>query len=74
MKINYDEFSVNTIAAANYFGISKTTLLNLVNSGKIPHQRIGKIIRFRQQDLDAFIKSCYTAADKDCSDELEREK
>ena len=41
--------------AAVYLGIAEWTLRHWVSQRKIPFVRLGKMVRFRQQDLDAFI-------------------
>ncbi len=47
--------TLNTIEAAAYIGIGKRTLQELMASGEIPYVKIGKIVRFRPEDLTAFI-------------------
>ena len=40
--------------AAEYFGVSTSTMRRLVTSGAISHLRVGKAIRFRPEDIDEF--------------------
>ena len=38
--------------------IGKSRAYQLVQSGEIPHVRIGKLLRVRATDLDAYVESC----------------
>jgi len=38
--------------------IGKSRAYQLVQSGEIPHVRIGKLLRVRATDLDAYLESC----------------
>lgn len=55
--------SLNTIHAAAYLGISKTSLEHARLSGEIngleppPYVRIGRLIRYRVVDLDAWLNA-----------------
>jgi excisionase family DNA binding protein len=40
---------------SEYFGIKKSTLYFHVESGAIPHYRIGRLIRFRKQEVDQWM-------------------
>jgi excisionase family DNA binding protein len=40
---------------SEYFGIKKSTLYFHVENGDIPHYRIGRLIRFRKQDIDQWM-------------------
>jgi excisionase family DNA binding protein len=46
--------------AARYLSLGLDTLYRLVRSGELPHSRVGKSIRFRPEDLDAYIASRVT--------------
>lgn len=41
--------------AAVYLKLGKGTVYKLLREGRIPHSRLGKSIRFRREDLDAYI-------------------
>lgn len=41
--------------AAAYLAVSRSDLLHLVEAGRFPHTRIGDKLRFRVQDLDAYL-------------------
>jgi excisionase family DNA binding protein len=48
---------LNTAEAADYLGISKGTLYNLMSAGNIPLVRIGaRRIRFDRADLDRWME------------------
>ena len=40
---------------SEYFGIKKSTLYFHVENGAIPHYRIGRLIRFRKQEVDQWM-------------------
>lgn len=50
---------LNREDAAKYLGISSSTLANWACTRKfnIPYIRLGKAVRYRKSDLDAFIES-----------------
>jgi len=43
---------------SDYLGIKQKTLYAMVESGKIPHYRIGRLIRFRLNEIDAWLDEC----------------
>lgn len=43
--------------AASLLGISKARAYELIQRHEIPHYRIGRLIRLRTSDLDAFLAS-----------------
>jgi excisionase family DNA binding protein len=49
--------AVNIAGAGTYLGVSADTIRRLVQSGAIPHARIGSSIRIRRADLDAYLES-----------------
>lgn len=44
--------------AAARLGITLRTLYRLIDDGKVPAYRIGRVVRLRVVDLDAFVTSC----------------
>lgn len=48
---------VDIPGAAAYLGISEISMRRLVSSGSIEHARIGRLLKFRQSALDAFVRS-----------------
>ncbi len=42
-------------AAARYLGIYLTTLYRLIEAGDVPAYKIGRVIRLRRVEVDAFI-------------------
>jgi excisionase family DNA binding protein len=49
--------AVSIAGAGTYLGVSADTVRRLVQSGTIPHARIGCSIRIRRADLDAYLES-----------------
>ena len=51
--------------AAEQLGLSTSSIYSLVRDGSLPHLRTGpdgKLIRFRQHHLDAYLESCERSA------------
>jgi len=42
---------------ASYIKVKEKTLYSLVNQGLMPHYRIGKLIRFKQDEIDTWMQS-----------------
>lgn len=42
--------------AAAYLAVTDTTLRRMIRRGEIPHTRVGRSIRFRLVDLDAYLE------------------
>ena len=53
---NLPPLAVNSEQAAAMLGISERKLCELKATGEIPCVRIGRSVRFRIQDLEAFIE------------------
>ena len=49
--------------AASYMGVSKETIRNWIKKTDIPAHKIGKLWKFKQSELDAWIKSGLSAID-----------
>lgn len=47
---------LDTLEAAAYLGVSEPTLRRLIREGEVPHVRIGRALRFRVADLDAYLE------------------
>ncbi|HQQ88558.1 MAG TPA: helix-turn-helix domain-containing protein, partial [Smithellaceae bacterium] len=43
---------------SEYLNIKEKTVYAKVESGEIPHYRIGRLIRFRLEDIDAWLDGC----------------
>lgn len=41
---------------ATYLGYALGTVYNKVQAGEIPHKRLGRAIRFRRSEIDAWIE------------------
>jgi excisionase family DNA binding protein len=55
--------------AAAYLGISTVTLYRLTRAGKVPHLRLGRLLRWRKEDLDAFLAASSTTEWEDFREE-----
>ena len=42
---------------AKFLGLKKSTLYSMVGNGDLPHYRIGRLIRFKRNDVDAWMES-----------------
>lgn len=49
--------ALSTKEAAAYLSISLPTLFRITRAGELPHLRIGRSLRYRLEDLDAFLAS-----------------
>ena len=47
---------LSTRAAADQLGITTRTLYRLIDGGKIPAYKFGRVIRLRQSEVEAFIE------------------
>jgi excisionase family DNA binding protein len=47
---------------AHHLGISKWTVYRFVRSGELPAVRVGESIRFRPEDVDAYLETRRVAA------------
>ena len=48
--LNIDELS-------EFLNIKKSTLYSMVENGELPHYKIGRLIRFRRDELNAWLES-----------------
>lgn len=48
---------MSTAEAAAVLGVYSRTLYRLVDSGDLPAYRIGRVIRFKREDVDAYIET-----------------
>jgi len=46
--------------AAKFLGISERTLWTLTKHGKLPAAKLGKSVRYREEDLKRYVESCLT--------------
>jgi excisionase family DNA binding protein len=53
-------FTVNEVA--DVIRISGMTVYRLIKSGELPAIRVGKSVRVREEDLDAYLARQYTQA------------
>jgi excisionase family DNA binding protein len=47
---------LSVIDLASYLNIKEKTIYHLVSQKAIPHYRIGKIIRFKQPEIDSWME------------------
>lgn len=47
---------LSTKEAAAYLGLNLRTLYRFIDEGDLPAYRFGRVIRLRQEELDAFIE------------------
>ncbi len=47
---------VGTPAASAYLGVGQRTLYRLIDQGHIPAYQMGRVIRVRKEDLDAYLE------------------
>ena len=55
---------LNKAAAADHIGCSERFMSRLVDERRISFYRVGKFIRFRTEDLDAFVEAGRVEAGK----------
>ena len=48
---------LSTAEAAKYLGITPRTLYRFIDEGQIPGYRFGRVIRLKQDDVEAFIEA-----------------
>ena len=49
---------LSTAEAARKLGITPRTLYRFIDEGQLPAYRFGRVIRLKDQEVDAFIDSC----------------
>ena len=45
-------------AAAKYLGISLRTLYTILDTGDLPSYKLGRVIRMKTVDVDAYLERC----------------
>jgi excisionase family DNA binding protein len=48
---------ISTKQASAYLGVNLRTLYRLIDEGGLPAFKFGRVIRLRQQDVEAFVES-----------------
>ena len=48
---------LSTADAAKYLGITPRTLYRFIDEGQLPGYRFGRVIRLKQDDVEAFIEN-----------------
>lgn len=59
MKAQPDKLLLTITELSVYLNIKKATLYSWVEQNKIPHLKIHRLIRFRKDEVDAWLRSCY---------------
>ena len=54
--ISKEKQLLDTTEAAGYLGIRKNTLYEWVVQEKVPHIKVGRLVKFRREDLDEWLK------------------
>jgi excisionase family DNA binding protein len=49
---------LSTAEAARRLGITTRTLYRFIDEGQLPAYRFGRVIRLKEDEVDAFIESC----------------
>lgn len=52
---------LSTADAAQRLGITPRTLYRFIDEGQLPAYRFGRVIRLKEEEVDAFIESCRIA-------------
>ncbi len=52
---------LSTADAASRLGITPRTLYRFIDEGQLPAYRFGRVIRLKQDEVDAFIETCRIA-------------
>lgn len=55
-KITRQKELLSTTETAEFLGISKNTLYEWIIQKKIPHFKVGRLVKFKKEDLDAWLK------------------
>ncbi len=49
---------LSTAATATRLGITPRTLYRFIDEGQIPAYRLGRVIRLKEVDVEAFVEAC----------------
>jgi excisionase family DNA binding protein len=55
-EISLKEY-LTILELSEYLNIKRSTLYSMVEFGKIPHYRIGRLIRFKMSDVEAWMRN-----------------
>ncbi len=59
-----DSKLMNVEEAAEYVGLSNFTVRRLAKNGALPAAKIGRVYRFKREDIDTFLRDNYKKAVK----------
>ena len=57
MNENYNDNWIGINEVAEYLGVTKETVRNLIKKTDIPACKIGKLWKFKRSELDSWVKS-----------------
>jgi len=63
-QISKEKQLLNTTEASEFLGISKNTLYEWIIQRKIPHVKVGRLVKFRKEDLEGWLKKRTQEEDK----------
>ncbi|HVM00810.1 MAG TPA: helix-turn-helix domain-containing protein [Egibacteraceae bacterium] len=49
---------ISTAEASRRLGVGLRTLYRMIDGGELPAYKLGRVIRIREQDLEAFVEGC----------------
>jgi excisionase family DNA binding protein len=52
-----DEFPLDITQAAALIGVRERVIQTYVNAGTIPYYKLGHVVRFRRQDIEAWLEA-----------------
>ena len=52
---------LSTAESARRLGLTPRTLYRFIDEGQLPAYRFGRVIRLKEEEVDAFIESCRIA-------------
>jgi len=64
-QIKKEKQLLDTKEASEFLGISKNTLYEWILQRKIPHIKVGRLVKFRREDLEAWLKRRTQEEEKD---------
>jgi len=64
-QIKKEKQLLDTNEASEFLGIKKNTLYEWVIQRKIPHIKVGRLVKFKQEDLEAWLKKTTQEEEKD---------
>lgn len=60
---DFNDRLLTVAEVARYVGLAQGTIYNKVNRGEIPYVKLGRAVRFRRSEIDAWIENQRPKAD-----------